>query len=647
MYFYRSALSILVFAFIAMLLPLSIDFYLLAFFEGTLEGWPAKILQGYEPWLVLNRSLVLLLYYLILLVAMRLPSYQGPARPSASLPAFVQGAGLLLFGSAAAGFVLFERLPLTVLPFYPGFFAATVISMPFVSFLFFVRPKKFHSFIRRKRAGGSDVIHIQLEKQGWVNVKEPFAHTLILAGSGAGKTLSLVRPFLRQFIDKGFCGILYDFKNPDLTDELNTILVSNEHRTSLPFYIINFRDVRKSHRFNILCPELIRNANYAEEYALSIMSNLDKSILRDPGNFFSRSSINYLTAIIWFLKKKHPACCTLPHAINIALYADFAHVLSMLQCDPVAADKVSAVVTSFEQKAERQLAGQLSSVQNLLSTINTPEVAWILSGNDFVPDINSPDDPKIVAVGNDPGMSKSLASVISCIFTVVLKNMNQEGKNKSFVLLDEAPTIYVPDLENIAALSRSNKMALVYIAQDLSMMTDMYGKDKSETIIANLSNRFFGRVNLPATARMVAEIVGREEREVVSLSEGLSDSGRGQNSSRNYSKHVQEKQIFRPEDLGRLKRGEFTGTTTDAGQPYFYGRFKRLRYRSFYKVGPFTHFEDQEREAPTEDIAVFPEDHLKKIKLEAEAIIKCYPNVFDGRRGGGGGGSIDCLKGRR
>ena len=150
-----------------------------------------------------------------------------------------------------------------------------------------------------------------------------------------------------------------------------------------------------------------------------------------------------------------------------------------------------------------------------------------------MPDINSPDDPKIIAVGNNPGMSKSLASVISCIFTVVLKNMNQEGKHKSFGLLDEAPTIYVPDLENIAALSRSNRMALVYIAQDLSMMTDMYGKDKSETIIANLSNRFFGRVNLLATARMVAEIIGREEREVVSLSEGLSDTGKVQNSSRN------------------------------------------------------------------------------------------------------------------
>jgi hypothetical protein len=576
----------------------------------------------------LNRSLILLLYYLVLLVAMRLPSYQGPSRPSAALPLGVQTGGLLLFTTAAGGFIFFDQLSLSLLPFYPAFFVVVLVTLPFVSLLFFIRPRKLHSFIRRERVAGKDVIHIQLEKQGWVNITEPFSHTLILAGSGAGKTISLVRPFLQQFIDKGYCGILYDFKNPDLIDELNTILVSNEQRLSMPYYIINFRDVRKSHRFNILYPELIRNANYAEEYALSIMSNLDKGILKDPGNFFSRSSINYLTAIIWFLKKKHPRYCTLPHAINIALYADFRHVLSMLQCDPVAADKVSAIVTSFEQKAERQLAGQLSSVQNLLSTINTPELAWILSGSDFVPDINALHDPKLVAVGNDPGMSKSLASVISCIFTVALKNMNMEGKHKSFVLLDEAPTVYVPDLENIAALSRSNRLALVYIAQDLSMMMDMYGKDKSETIIANLSNRFFGKVNLPSTARMIAEIIGREEREVLSLSEGLSSSAGKQNISRNYSRHVQERQIFRPEDLGRLKRGEFVGSTTDAGQPYFYGRFKKLGYRNFYKVGPFTAFEEKGQQVANEDIPLYLEDHLKKIKLEAEAIVRSYPNVF-------------------
>ena len=632
MYFYQSALSFFVFAFILAFLPLMIDFYLLVFFEGTLDGWPARILQAYEPYLLFNRILILLLFYGILMIAMRMPSYQGPSRPSAALPAGAQGGGFILFLLAAAGFVLFDRLPLPHLPFYPAFFVLTLLFMPFCSFLFFVRPRRLHSFVRRQRISGNDVLNVQLQRQGWVNVVEPFSHTLILAGSGAGKTISLVRPFLRQFIDKGYCGILYDFKNPDLIDELNTILIGNEHRISMPYYIINFRDVRKSHRFNILSPELIRNANYAEEYALSIMSNLDKSILRDPGSFFSRSSVNYLTAIIWFLRKKHPLYCTLPHAINLALYGDFRHVLSMLQCDPVAADKVSAVVTSFEQKAERQLAGQLSSVQNLLSTINTPEVAWILSGNDFVPDINSMDDPKIVAIGNDPGMSKSLASVISCIFTVALKNMNREGKHKSFVLLDEAPTLYVPDLENIAALSRSNKMALVYIAQDLSMMMDMYGKDKTETIMANLSNRFFGKVNLPATARMVAEIIGREEREVVSFSEGTSNSGRGQNSSRNYSRHVQEKQIFRPEDLGRLKRGEFVGGTTDAGQPYFYGRFKKLGYRSFYKMADFIVFEDKGHPLGGEDLPLYLEDHLKKIKLEAEAIVKSYPNVFEARK---------------
>lgn len=69
-----------------------------------------------------------------------------------------------------------------------------------------------------------------------MNVTEPFRHTIVIAGSGSVKTESVVRPYMAQFIEKGYCGILYDYKFPILTNELNTMLMRHRNRVNLLFF---------------------------------------------------------------------------------------------------------------------------------------------------------------------------------------------------------------------------------------------------------------------------------------------------------------------------------------------------------------------------------------------------------------------------
>ena len=87
-----------------------------------------------------------------------------------------------------------------------------------------------------------------------------------------------------------------------------------------------------------------------------------------------------------------------------------------------------------------------------------------------------------------------------------MRQMNKPNQQKSVVLLDEAPTIYIPNIEQIPATARSNKIATIFGVQDFSQLVDNYGQDKAQIILANLGNQFFGRVTNGKTAEMVKNL---------------------------------------------------------------------------------------------------------------------------------------------
>jgi type IV secretory pathway TraG/TraD family ATPase VirD4 len=73
------------------------------------------------------------------------------------------------------------------------------------------------------------------------------------------------------------------------------------------------------------------------------------------------------------------------------------------------------------------------------------------------------------------------------------------------VLVGSIPTIFIPTLMKIPATGRSNKMALVYMAQHFSQMDAMYGKDKRSALVTNLATQFYGNVSGMETAKYVSD----------------------------------------------------------------------------------------------------------------------------------------------
>lgn len=618
---HNTALELLLICFLFLLALMAAEYYLLIQLDSPeIKGWHPLLQRGVQlllDWGKGIRFIAVLSYTGIVLLSSK-PDSSQQKRIAFSITVRVGGSIIAIFSTWILLKVNDYAAPI-VYWLYPTSFFGTLISLPLFVQIIYAKSNRRKEQYESRKIENDDSIHLKTQR-GWINVANPFRGTLVVGSSGSGKSESIGNTFIHQFIQKGYCGIIYDFKFPTLAQEVNAALHSVSNDTRLKYYIINFQDPTLSHRCNPLAPENIPTLAHAEEYARAIVNNLDTSTIKQR-DFFSNSAIAWLASLIWFFRSEYPQYCTLPHVINTALYKDYAQVISMLQTNLESADMSRSIATAIENKAEKQIAGVIASLQILVSKINSPEIVWTLTGDDFDMNINDPDNPKLLCLGSSPGLVDTFSPVISLIITVALKQMNRQGKHKSFVLMDEAPTLYIPRFEMIPATARSNKIASVYMAQDYAQMIDMYGREKAEVIIANLSNQFYGKISSVQTAKAVSEIIGKEERLITNHSRGSSRGSKGgRNLSYNTSINHQERYIIKPQEVMQLQPGEFVGQTVESTIPYFWSSVKRSDIKSSHYLTAFTQFEGQ-------NIQQVLQANFKRVRQEVEQIIQQHHNI--------------------
>jgi hypothetical protein len=63
-----------------------------------------------------------------------------------------------------------------------------------------------------------------------------------------------------------------------------------------------------------------------------------------------------------------------------------------------------------------------------MARLASPQLYWVLSGNDFTLDINNPKHPKIVCVGNNPKKQQIYVAVLSLYISRLVRQVNKKGK---------------------------------------------------------------------------------------------------------------------------------------------------------------------------------------------------------------------------
>lgn len=393
-------------------------------------------------------------------------------------------------------------------------------------------------------------------QRGWINVVNPFRATIVLGTPGSGKSFAVVNNYIKQQIEKGYSMYIYDFKFPDLSTIAYNHMMNHQggYKVKPQFYVINFDDPRRSHRCNPIHPDFMSDISDAYESAYTIMLNLNKTWVQKQGDFFVESPIILFAAIIWYLRiYKDGRYCTFPHAIEL-LNRRYEDVFPILTSYPELENYLSPFMDAWQGGAMEQLAGQIASAKIPLSRMISPQLYWVMSASEFTLDINNPEEPKILCVGNNPDRQNIYGAALGLYNSRIVKLINKKGQLKSSVIIDELPTIYFKGLDNLIATARSNKVAVCLGFQDFSQLVRDYGDKEAKVVINTVGNIFSGQV-VGETAKTLSERFGKVLQKRQSISINRQDVSTSINT--------QMDSLIPPSKISGLTQGMFVGSVSD------------------------------------------------------------------------------------
>ena len=393
-------------------------------------------------------------------------------------------------------------------------------------------------------------------QRGWINVVNPFRATIVLGTPGSGKSFAVVNNYIKQQIEKSYSMYIYDFKFPDLSTIAYNHMMNhqNGYKVKPQFYVINFDDPRRSHRCNPIHPDFMSDISDAYESAYTIMLNLNKTWVQKQGDFFVESPIILFAAIIWYLRiYKNGKYCTFPHAIEL-LNRRYEDVFPILTSYPELENYLSPFMDAWQGGAMEQLAGQIASAKIPLSRMISPQLYWVMSASEFTLDINNPEEPKILCVGNNPDRQNIYGAALGLYNSRIVKLINKKGQLKSSVIIDELPTIYFKGLDNLIATARSNKVAVCLGFQDFSQLVRDYGDKEAKVVINTVGNIFSGQV-VGETAKTLSERFGKVLQKRQSISINRQDVSTSINT--------QMDSLIPPSKISGLTQGMFVGSVSD------------------------------------------------------------------------------------
>jgi hypothetical protein len=406
-------------------------------------------------------------------------------------------------------------------------------------------------------------------RDGWINIVNPFRGTLLIGTPGSGKSFGIVNPFIRQMIGKEFCAVVYDFKFPDLGKiaYFHYLLARQQGKCRKhEFHVINLNEPEKSRRTNPWRSDYLRTLADASEGAeglVEAMKKGDKSGGSDQ--FFTQSAINFLAACIYFFSKyKDGKYSSFPHVLSF-LNHSYDDIFNTLFSEPELVPLLSPFRSAWVSKAYPQLEGQIGTLKIFISRLATKETFWVFSGDDFNLKISDPANPGIVVLANDPNTQNINSASYSIVMNRMTKLINNKGNLPSALIIDEIPTLYTYKIENLLAVARSNKVAILMGLQELPQFNQHYGKDTAATITSVVGNVLAGSVRNKETLDWLERLFGKSKQ----IGESLSIDRNKTSTS------LQEKleALIPAGKMAALNTGEMVGLIAADVQENYTGKF--------------------------------------------------------------------------
>ena len=330
-----------------------------------------------------------------------------------------------------------------------------------------------------------------------------------------------------------------DLPDPDLsTIAYNHLLRHLDgYKVRPKFYVINFDDPSRSHRCNPLNPKFMTDISDAYEF-LQHHAQPQPYLGGQAGRLLRRVAHHPVRG--HYLVPPHlqgrqvlhlPPCGRVPEQ---ALRADFPHHVFL--------SRTGELPQPFPRRMARRGCRPAHGAD------------CFGQDNEFSLDINNPDEPKVLCIGNNPDRQAIYGAALGLYNSRIVKLVNKKGRLKSSIIIDELPTVFIKGLDNLIATARSNKVAVLLGFQDFSQLIRDYTDKEAKVIINTVGNIFSGQV-VGETAKTLSERFGKILQKRQSISINRNDVST--------SISTQMDSLIPPSKISSLTQGMFVGSVAD------------------------------------------------------------------------------------
>ena len=145
-----------------------------------------------------------------------------------------------------------------------------------------------------------------------ITFAHPFDNFLVYGGANSGKTKSKGKPLLSQYIQAGFAGFVYNYKDFDLAR--TAVHLVKKHNYPYGCFQISFTDMERTHRTNPIRPSVVKN----ETLFLQLMDDMLTAYQGKDGkrDEWFNGALGILRGVSIRFYNDYPQFCTIPHIVN-------------------------------------------------------------------------------------------------------------------------------------------------------------------------------------------------------------------------------------------------------------------------------------------------------------------------------------------
>ena len=312
-------------------------------------------------------------------------------------------------------------------------------------------------------------------------------HSLVIGGTGSGKTQTTIMPQLYLSIKAGESFIVNDHDG-----ELFNIFSGMAKEADYNVQVINFRDMNTGNNYNPLC---IPYKMYKEEKideAVQILENVGYNLLSDFNQtdtdpFWENSAISLFTGLALYLFSKAK-----PDEVNINSIVNLSYKLDDISKELT--DKSSVIYTYLSTivDAPQDTRGSILSVfrQKISLITSRSSLTKLLSNNNIDLEHVKSEKSAIFVISDDKYSRIFMPMILGQVYDIIRINHQREGKLN--IILDEFGTMKpIKNFLDILTYSRSAGIRITIVVQSILHLENIYGAKNTEFIRLAVNNTIF------------------------------------------------------------------------------------------------------------------------------------------------------------